>query len=228
MYTFLIFFRRLSLCFPSKFKTLDLICYTCFISFILPFLMLGISLRMRAIDIMFSSGVFSGAFHVAQWWGIHLPMQEMWVWSLGWEGSLEEEMTTHSSTFAWIIPWTKKPGGLQSMRLQRGIRKIKLRNWVCTHVFSVNEALEMCYKKEEDEMYVLSCFRCVQLCVTLWTATGQAPLSIGFSRQEYWSGLTCPPPGDLPDWGIEPAPVMSPALVGRFFITSATWEAPRS
>ena len=44
----------------------------------------------------------------------------------------------------------------------------------------------------------------VQLFVTLWTAVHQAPLSMGFSRQEYWSGLPCPSPGDLPDPGIEP------------------------
>ena len=50
----------------------------------------------------------------------------------------------------------------------------------------------------------------------------QAPLSMGFSRQEYWSGLPCPPPGNLPDPGIEP---VSPALAGGFFITEpATWE----
>ena len=53
----------------------------------------------------------------------------------------------------------------------------------------------------------------------------QAPLSMGFSRQEYWSGLPFPPPGDLPNLGIEPASLMSPALVNRFFTTSATWEA---
>ena len=45
-----------------------------------------------------------------------------------------------------------------------------------------------------------------------------------FSRQEYWSGLLCPPPGDLPDPGIEPVSPISPALAGRFFTTSATWE----
>ena len=45
-----------------------------------------------------------------------------------------------------------------------------------------------------------------------------------FSRQEYYSGLPCPPPGDLPDPEIEPVSLMSPALTGRFFITSATWE----
>ena len=44
----------------------------------------------------------------------------------------------------------------------------------------------------------------------------------GFSRQEYWSGLPCPPPGDLPKLGIEPVSLMSPALAGEFFITSAT------
>ena len=45
---------------------------------------------------------------------------------------------------------------------------------------------------------------------------------MGFSRQEYWSGLPCPPPGDLPDPGIEPTTTTSPALAGRFFTTSAT------
>ena len=52
--------------------------------------------------------------------------------------------------------------------------------------------------------------------VTPWTVAHQAPLSMEFSRQEYWSGLPCPPLGDLPDPGIE---LMSPALAGGFFIT---------
>ena len=69
-------------------------------------------------------------------------------------------------------------------------------------------------------------FTRVQLFVTLWTVACQAPLSVGFSRQEYWSGLPCPLPGDLPNPGIEPASLMSPALTGEFFTTSATWEAP--
>ena len=51
---------------------------------------------------------------------------------------------------------------------------------------------------------MLDCSSCVQLCVTPWTVALQTPLSIGFSRQEYWSGLPCPPPEDLPDPGIEP------------------------
>ena len=67
-------------------------------------------------------------------------------------------------------------------------------------------------------------FSRVWLFVTLWTIIHQAPLSAGFSRQEYWSGLLCPPPGDLPDSGIEPKSLSSPALAGRFFTTSATWK----
>ena len=57
---------------------------------------------------------------------------------------------------------------------------------------------------------------CVQLFVTLWTVARQAPLSMGFSRQEYWSGLPFLPPS-LPNPGIKPASPVSPALIGRFF-----------
>ena len=64
---------------------------------------------------------------------------------------------------------------------------------------------------------LLSRFSHVQLFVTPWTVAHQAPLSVGFARQEYWSGLLCPPPGDLPDPGTEPTSFMSPALAGRFF-----------
>ena len=63
---------------------------------------------------------------------------------------------------------------------------------------------------------VRSRFSRVQRFVTPWTVARQAPLSTGFSRQEYWSGLPCPPPGDLPDPGMESASLMSPALAGRF------------
>ena len=54
----------------------------------------------------------------------------------------------------------------------------------------------------------------LQLFVTPWTAAHQAPLSMEFFRQEYWSGFPCPPLGDLPDPGIEPKSLMSPALAG--------------
>ena len=59
----------------------------------------------------------------------------------------------------------------------------------------------------------------VQLFVTPWTTAHQAPLSMGFSRQEYWNGLPFLPPGNLPDPGIKPKSPKSPALVGGFFTT---------
>ena len=66
---------------------------------------------------------------------------------------------------------------------------------------------------------------CVRLFATLWTIAHQAPLFIGFSRQEHWSEWACPPPGDLPDPGIKPESPTSPALAGGFFTTDATREA---
>ena len=57
------------------------------------------------------------------------------------------------------------------------------------------------------------------------TLAHHAPLSMGFSRQEYWSGLSYPFPGDLPDPGIEPMSLMSPASAGRFFTASIMWDS---
>ena len=62
------------------------------------------------------------------------------------------------------------------------------------------------------------------LCATPWTVAHQAPLSMGFSRQEYWSGLPFPPPGDLPDPRLKPTSNASPALTGSLYLC-ATWEA---
>ena len=61
-------------------------------------------------------------------------------------------------------------------------------------------------------LLLLSRFSRVRLCATPWTVARQVPLPMGFSRQEYWRGLPCPPPGDLPDPGIEPMSSASPAL----------------
>ena len=69
---------------------------------------------------------------------------------------------------------------------------------------------------------MLSHFSCVWLFPIPWTVVHQAALSMGFSRQEYWSGSPSPPPGDLPHPGMEPT---SPALASRFSTTSATWGA---
>ena len=72
---------------------------------------------------------------------------------------------------------------------------------------------------------MLSRFSHVLLFAAPWTVASQASLSMGVFRQEYWSGLPCPPPGNLPDPEIELVSLMAPALAREFFTTSATWEA---
>ena len=74
--------------------------------------------------------------------------------------------------------------------------------------------------------YKLSCFSHVRLFATPRTVAHQAPLSMGFSKQEYWNELPCSRPGYLPDTGIKTASLMSSVLEGWFFITSATRETP--
>ena len=80
-----------------------------------------------------------------------------------------------------------------------------------------------------------ACGVCVRVCVCVcdqsyptlcdpWTLAHQAPLTMRFPRQEYWSWLPFPSPGHLPNPGTEPASLVSPALAGRFFCTSAFWE----
>ena len=73
---------------------------------------------------------------------------------------------------------------------------------------------------------VLSLSSCVRLFVTQWTVAHQAPLSMGFSRQEDWSGLPCPPPGDLPNPRTKSTSLPSPVLASRLFTTRAPWEDP--
>ena len=73
------------------------------------------------------------------------------------------------------------------------------------------------------DCFMLSHFSHIWFFATLQNIIQQAPLSMGFSRQEYWSELPCSPPGDLPNPGIEPTSVISPALAGGFFTTSITW-----
>ena len=75
---------------------------------------------------------------------------------------------------------------------------------------------------------MLNHFSHAQLFQTRWTVAHQTPLSMKFSTPEYWHGLPSPPPGDLPDPGIEPESLTSPEVVGRFFTPSTTWEALNS
>ena len=87
----------------------------------------------------------------------------------------------------------------------------------------VNQAI-MFYALNLYSACMLSHLSRVWLCATLWTVALQVPLSVGFSRQEHWSRLPSPPPGDLPNPGIEPQSLMSTALASEFFTTSAPWE----
>ena len=85
------------------------------------------------------------------------------------------------------------------------------------------------YLLEKLQYYVIITILCsgaqlfsrVQLLVILWTIDHQVPLSLGFFRQEYWNGLPFPPPGYLPDPGIEPVSLVSPALAGGFSTTAS-------
>ena len=115
--------------------------------------------------------------------------------------ALEKEMATHSSVLAWRIPGTGEPRGLPSMG-SHGVGH----DW---------SDLALVWKKVK----VKSLSR-VRLCATPWTVAHQASPSMGFSRQEDWSGLPFPSPGELPDPGIEP---QSPTL----WADALTSEPPR-
>ena len=94
--------------------------------------------------------------------------------------SLEEGMAAHSGILAWRIPWTKEPGGRESMGSPRASH-----DWsslACTQAFY--------------PFVVVQSLSRVQLLVTPWTVAHQVPLFMGFSRQEYWSGLSFPSPGN--------------------------------
>ena len=97
-------------------------------------------------------------------------------------------------------------GNLRNLKKGSMVRGQKVRGagWWCvsSHRGSRRGQLRIFFIIRTLHECVLSCFGHVQLYVTLWTIDHQAPLSMGFFRQEYWSGLPCPPPGDLPDPGI--------------------------
>ena len=96
-------------------------------------------------------------------------------------------------------------------------------NFLCSWVPSCDQGLANNVSRNTVHACLLSHFSPVRLFVTPWTI---APLSMGFSRQEYWSGLPCPPPGDLPSSGVKSESLASPESADGFFITSSTWEAP--
>ena len=132
----------------------------------------------------------------------------------------------------FATPWTIACQAPLSM----GILQARILEWVampwCAAVHGVTKSRT--WLKDWIDWEVPCQVTCrVWLFATLWTAARQAPLSMGFSRQEYWSGLPCPPPGNLPNPGIKPVTLMSPALIGGFvfflsfffFTTCTVWEA---
>ena len=109
--------------------------------------------------------------------------------------------------------------------------KILQRQWHSWNIMISNTNWMELQQSKESYYFLLSRVCCMlsrfshaRLFATPWTIACQAPLSMGFSRQEYWSGLPCPPPGDLPDPGTEPTSLMPSALAGKFFTTITIWE----
>ena len=147
---------------------------------------------------------------------------DSWVGKIPWRRKWQ-----HPSILAWKTPWREEPGRLQSIGLQRvGHHWIHLAldkrkdinfelNCLESNAYFVlvrapggSRTPFWWFNCERKKVKVKS-FTHVLLFVTLWTVAHQAPPSMGFSKQEYWSGLPFPSPGDLPDPGIEPG---SPAL----------------
>ena len=100
------------------------------------------------------------ASQVAQWWRIHLSMQETQVQSLSWENPLQKEMASHSSILAWKIPWTEEPGGLQSM----GHKESDTTEWLSMSIAETNNTVKQLYsnkkkKTSEDCWTQLLCFQ---------------------------------------------------------------------
>ena len=133
-----------------------------------------------------------------------LPMQETQVQSLGQENPPEKRMATHSSILAWEIPCTEEPGGLQFIGLQRvGTDLVTKQQRALTWKNSSLCSWFQHFLSVSSLFPVLSLSSNVQLFTTPWTVACHAPLSIGFFRQEYWSGFPFPPPGNLPSPGME-------------------------
>ena len=129
--------------------------------------------------------------------------------------------------YLWSI-WAKKSTNLQLRSELLGRKKTisPFRDdFYCFYFLNPRwkNIIEISFKPPGSLTCMPSHFSHVWVFATPGTAALQAPPSMGSSRQEYWSGVPCPPPGDLPDPGIKPSSLKSPELVGGFFITSTTW-----
>ena len=147
-------------------------------------------------------------------------MKDAWVWSLGQEDNLEKEMATHSSILAWEIPWTEEPGGLQLMGSQRVSHDWATKHITTTTAAKLLQSYPtLCdpidgsptdspipgilqartlewgaisFSNAWKWKNIVKSLSCVRLLATPRTAAHQAPPSMGFSRQEYWSGVPLP------------------------------------
>ena len=133
----------------------------------------------------------------------------------------------------WLL-WTRKPKntGVGSLSLLQGIFLIQKSNQGLLHCRQI--LYQLSYQGSPKIGRYLNCRQTACICVvshvhlfvTSWTIACQALLSMEFSRQEYWSALPFPPPGDLPKLGIEPTSLASPALAGRFSTTAPPRKHP--
>ena len=132
----------------------------------------------------------------------------------GWKASPTQWTWVWVNSESWW--WTERLGVLQSMGLQRvGHDWATELNWSGQVFCGIDWCLHFnshCYRCMHAQL-----FSHVPFFVAPWTVACQAHLSMGLSRQEYWSGLQFLPPGNLPDLGIEPTSPVCPALSGRFF-----------
>ena len=138
------------------------------------------------------------------------PLSLSWNTQISWKNSDLADQNVH-----WLI-------------LGRTVLLGSLRSLCIGYLPSATTVASIVFSSWWLPDYVLLCVLCAVLTHSvlsdsLWRH--QAPLFRRFSRWEYWKGLPCPPPGDLPDPEIGSASLRSPALAGRFFTTSATWKA---
>ena len=133
----------------------------------------------------------------------------------------------HGAKYA---PFRKKQNskGRFFLRSSQNYTDVEIKNpeTTCQKLFGENLFMlfSLCHSQIYKYQKVHAC-SILSSSATPWTVTCQAPLSMRFSRQEYWCELPFPTPRDLPDSGIKPTFLASPALAGGFFTTNATWEA---
>ena len=124
----------------------------------------------------------------------------------------KEEVFNH----CWVVHSLYKHGQ------ETGTAHSRVPGFCDAHRAREDYILQVLCQRHRVAVSMLGRFSHIRLFAIPWIVARQVLLSMGFSRQEHWGGLPCSPPGDLPDPGIEPVSLTSPALAGEFFTTSAT------